>query len=176
MATELYIGNIDWPGNNVRMWRARETSDKKYEDGKWHFMMYDTDDSMDMVNSKCHFDSDPFLNKNHWKDGPLDEDCILGLMLTKLIANNEFVEMFKNTFIRIASENFSMTNVNLYLDSFSNKLSQAMPVFYNRFVSSDTNKYNEEYFIEQVEVIKTFFENRYEYAIKYLDEHIILDN
>ena len=170
MATELYVGNIDWPGNNVRMWRAREVSDKPYEDGKWHFMMYDTDDSADMLASKCHYDSDPFINKNHWKYGPLDENCILGLMLCRLLCNQDFNELFRSTFIRIGTENFSAENVNAFLDSTSELLSTPMTLFYDRFVSND-EAYDENYYNEKVSVIREFYENRYEYAIRYLDEH-----
>ncbi len=170
MATELYIGNIDWPGNNVRIWRAREVTDKPYEDGKWHFMMYDTDDSADMLPSKCHYDSDPFINKSHWKYGPLDENCILGLMLSKLLCNQEFTELFRSTFIRIGSNNFSEENVNALLDSTSELLATPMTLFYKRFVSND-ELYNEEYYLDKMAVIKVFYEKRYEYAIEYLDYH-----
>lgn len=173
MSTELYVNNIDWPGNNVRLWRVRETSDKAYEDGKWRFMLYDTDDSCNMVPSKCSYDSDPFINSTHWKYGPLDQRCILGLMLSKLICNEEFKTMFKQTFIRIGSENFKPEKVNSYLEEKEKLLKTPMVKFYQRFVSEDINKYNEAYFSNQINNIKVFYENRYEYAIKYLNQHII---
>lgn len=42
---ELYCCNWDYVGNlnNLKMWRAMETSDKKYEDGKWRFCLHDAD-------------------------------------------------------------------------------------------------------------------------------------
>ena len=172
MSTELYIGNIDWPGNNVRMWRARDISDRPYEDGRWRFMMYDTDDSADMLPSKCHYDSDPFLNKNHWKDGPLDEDCILGLMLSKLLCNSDFSKLFIETFERIGSENFAPEKVNNYLDDMSEVLSKPMTVFYSRFVSDNAEVYNEAYYLSCIDTIKEFFANRYEYAMQYLMLHV----
>ena len=175
MSTELYIGNIDWPGNNVRMWRARDMSDRPYEDGRWRFMMYDTDDSADMLPSKCHYDSDPFLNKNHWKDGPLDEDCILGLMLSKLLCNSDFSKLFIETFERIGSENFAPEKVNNYLDDLSEVLSKPMTVFYSRFVSDNAEVYNEAYYLSCIDTIKEFFANRYEYAMQYLMIHVSLE-
>lgn len=42
---ELYSCNWDYVGNynNLKMWRAVKTSDKKYEDGKWRFCLHDLD-------------------------------------------------------------------------------------------------------------------------------------
>ena len=42
---EYYCCNWDFVGNvnNLKMWRAMETSDKKYEDGKWRFCLHDAD-------------------------------------------------------------------------------------------------------------------------------------
>ena len=170
MATELYIGNIDWPGNNVAMWRSREITNLPYEDGRWHFMFYDTDDSASMLESKCNYDSDPFLNKNHWKYGPLDNRCILGLMLYKLLYNINFQTIFKEEFERIATTNFSSNNVNNYLNDKIELLSIPMNNFYTRFVSSDEFTYNISYFVKNVEVIKNFYENRYYYMKEYLSK------
>lgn len=172
MATELYIGNIDWPVNNVRMWRARTNTGRPYEDGKWHFMMYDTDDSSGMVSNKCSFDSDPFENKNHWKDGPLDTDCILGLMLVKLLDNQQFKRLFIETFTRIGAENFSPQKVNAYLDATTAQVSKQMVLFYSRFVGENPSYYNEQYYFSKVAVIREFFEKRYSYAMTYLNNHV----
>lgn len=34
--TEIYVRNADWPGNNVRYWRA-------YDNGRWRWILYDLD-------------------------------------------------------------------------------------------------------------------------------------
>ena len=155
------------------MWRARNPSEKFYEDGKWHFMFFDTDDSSGMISNKCNYDSDPFLNSKHWKYGPLDERSTLGLMLSKLLHNKNFKDLFVTTFNRVALENFSVENVNKYLLKTVSKLNVPMVNFYQRFLSSDVKKYNKLYFQSSVDVIKVFYLNRYEYAIKYLNEHLL---
>lgn len=164
MSTQLYIGNIDWPGNNVRVFK-----DVSKQDSKWHFMMYDTDDSSNILPYKCNADIDPFLKSSHWKSGPLEETCLLGLILSKLIENQEFRTLFRETFIRIGSQNFSPEIVNTYLEEMKAKLATPMVNNYKRFVNND---YSEQYFLDKVEVIKTFFENRYDYAIEFLNQHI----
>ena len=164
MATQLYIGNIDWPGNNVRMYK-----DVKTENSKWHFMMYDTDDSSDIVPSKCAVDVDPFLKTSHWKSGPLESDCILGLMLSKLVLNSQFKVLFRTTFVRIGQNNFAPNKVNSYLDEKVNLLSTPMAKNYQRFVNND---YDETYYTTKVDIIRSFFDARYNYAISFLNEHI----
>src|SRR5699024_5241393 len=46
-ASEIYFGNADWPGNNIKFWRK---TTNKYEpnapyghDGRWRWMVFDTD-------------------------------------------------------------------------------------------------------------------------------------
>lgn len=44
---EIYFGNTDWPGNNVKVWRKRtDTIDPDAppgHDGRWRWLLYDTD-------------------------------------------------------------------------------------------------------------------------------------
>ena len=43
---EIYIANTDWPLNNLCCWRSREESGtSEYEDGRWRWGVYDTDES-----------------------------------------------------------------------------------------------------------------------------------
>ena len=163
MSTQLYSGNIDWPGNNVRMYRDIS------KDSQWHFMMYDTDDSMNMLPHMCGPNIDPFLKSSHWKSGPLEDTCILGLMLSKLIKNQEFKTLFRNTFLRIGSENFSFENVNQYLTAKENLLNTPMVNNYHRFVDET---YDELTYQAYVETIRSFFEQRYNYAIGFLNTHV----
>ncbi len=43
--TQIFIANQDWMNNNnnYRTWRSRDITDKPYEDGKWRWMLYDTE-------------------------------------------------------------------------------------------------------------------------------------
>ena len=48
LCINMYLNNRDWPQNNVRMWKYSGTYDSSnsYTDGKWRFMIKDTDFSM----------------------------------------------------------------------------------------------------------------------------------
>ena len=164
MATQLYIGNIDWPGNNVRLYK-----DVSSDESKWHFMMYDTDDSMGMLEHMCSAKIDPFLKTSHWKSGPLEDGCLLGLMLSKLLVNQEFKTLFRSTFLRIGSQTFNPQKVNEYLNKKKTLLSKPMVKNYHRFLDEDCD---EDYFIDGVNTIQAFFNERYNYALEHLNNHI----
>ena len=164
MSTQLYVGNIDWPGNNVRVYK-----DISNDNSKWHFMMYDTDDSMNMVSHMCSANIDPFIKSSHWKSGPLESDCLLGLILSKLLENADFKTLFRNTFLRIGGQNFSPDRIKAYLDNKIALLKTPMVKNYQRFVNEE---YDENYFINSVNVIQSFFNERYDYAVSFLNNHI----
>ena len=55
IAAQVFIQNIDWPGNNIRYWRFQNESWEQGnpyhpEDGRWRWIMYDTDASSKDVN------------------------------------------------------------------------------------------------------------------------------
>ncbi|MBK6832643.1 MAG: CotH kinase family protein [Flavobacteriales bacterium] len=41
-ALEMYAGNVDWPGNNLKYWKPSIT------EGKWRYMLYDLDGTMEI--------------------------------------------------------------------------------------------------------------------------------
>lgn len=43
-AFEIFVGNKDWPGNNIRYWRPRA------EGGRWRFLLYDLDNGLRIDN------------------------------------------------------------------------------------------------------------------------------
>jgi len=50
---QIYFGNHDWPGNNLKFWRARTKEyipGKGYGDGRWRWFLYDTDFGFSLYN------------------------------------------------------------------------------------------------------------------------------
>jgi len=56
-AAQIFYGNRDWPGNNIRYWRyqselnegAENSTSSTAKDGRWRWIMYDTDASSNDV-------------------------------------------------------------------------------------------------------------------------------
>ena len=70
---EYYCCNWDYVGNynNLKMWRVMETSDKKYEDGKWRFCLHDADFAF--TEHTNFFDKNVNHSYNNWQ---LVKDCM----------------------------------------------------------------------------------------------------
>ena len=183
LSAELYIGNVDWPKNNFRMWRARDISERQYEDGKWRFMMYDTEASANYfyinlttgkkTDTKCLASDDSFLPSTHSNCSPLTQDNFTGLVFTKLLHNDEFRELFKSVFLEMAEKDFAYERVHKILYDLANNYAEPMTAFYRRFVSTD-KEYGREYFFDKVAIIDEFFKLRKDYICDYMLKH--LDN
>lgn len=88
----LYIGNIDWPQNNIRLWRTRNTYDPEagYSDGRWRYIFYDADRSLgEMTNSAHNFLNEVF----YWNISDRRSE-----MFVKLLDNASFRNDFVNRF------------------------------------------------------------------------------
>jgi len=86
MIVEMYVGNIDWLYNNIKYWRERT------DNGKWRWILYDTDDSFDEVD----FDSVKFVLE---KNGPDESNPEWATFLFRnLMKNSRFKSQFINTF------------------------------------------------------------------------------
>lgn len=87
LLSEFYCCNWDYVGNynNLKMWRAMDTSDKKYEDGKWRFCLHDTDFAFSETTN--YFDKNQTYSYNKW---PLVRCCMKSITFRrKLIARAE---------------------------------------------------------------------------------------
>lgn len=107
MSTEIYSGNTDWPGNNIKMWRSVSTNnapDAPYgHDARWRFMIYDTDLGMgaDFTYVPGHSE---FANYNSLVHASAENGAHFSnktnatLMFRRLLENNEFRASFVSRF------------------------------------------------------------------------------
>lgn len=105
-ATEIYLANHDWPSTNFALWRSREEGDTEYEDCRWRWMLFDTDEEC-MEQWYYDFDSIDFA-KNR------DE------IFNALCENAEFRQAFADRLIRLSETVFAPETVapvmNRYVD------------------------------------------------------------
>lgn len=60
MATNLYYCNLDFPGNNIVMWRPRT------DDGKWRWIMKDTDFGLGLYGRDVKYNTIEWLYNNNY--------------------------------------------------------------------------------------------------------------
>lgn len=104
MAVELYLGNTDWPQNNVKGWRPR------MENGKFRFVLFDTDhaysttDAFNVFKNKqiYTFDQPYGMPSNIRKT----EEIAFVTLFLNLLENETFRKKFIDTFCLIAGSVF----------------------------------------------------------------------
>jgi len=129
MAVEIYIGNQDWLWGNWACWRSRTTdmTDSQYQDGKWRFMLYDTEYSMDLYNAGADYKSDNLASL-------LSGDGYFSGMLTSLLENDDFLEMFVVAMEKTANVAFNSESASEALDEYYDEYSPYLSQHFKRYI------------------------------------------
>ena len=156
---EVYVANCDSVGNNTGLWRVRETGSGPYEDGRWRFFIFDTDDSAGMIPGHTDAATDSF------KEGNWQRNILGDPLFTALLQNERFKEQFVVTFMDMANYHFDTERVNDRIDELTAQYREAAVASHRRFQDADAG---EDDYEEAVSVLKDFYENRYDYITAYL--------
>lgn len=162
---QIYVANCDSVGNNYGRWRVRETNHDTYGDGKWRWFLFDTDDSVGMVEGRTDADTDSFIEGN-WQKNALGDD-----LFTALLQNEEFKEQFVTTFMDMANYNFEAGKVLDEIDMLANLYCSAAVMSHRRFMDEN---YSEDDYWDEISIVKDFYENRYDYITAYMKPDLSL--
>lgn len=163
MAVEIYIGNQDWLWGNWACWRSRSTDqiDSTYQDGKWRFMLYDTEYSMDLYNAGADYKSDNLASL-------LSGDGYFAGMLKSLLENDNFLEMFVVAMEKTANIAFNSETASEALDDYYDTYSPYLSQHFKRYIgwqSLNGIKNN-------VKGWKSWLENREDYYLTILKKDL----
>lgn len=159
-ATEIYIGNKDWdPEKNYMVWRARTPDETNpYADGKWRYMLFDTEYSMGMYN-----DQETAANYNSFSRAIREDE-----LFAAVIKNKAFQEKFQAAIKEIGSVNFDPTECEKNLNEYVRVYKPLMQDFYTRFFGVDT--WNRNQFDSTVDTLKSFVKSRYKSIISNVEK------
>lgn len=165
VAVETYINNADWAkgyGNNWQVWRARTGNPGLPKaDGKWRFILYDTEYSTGLYGQvETQYDYDLL---NCMDAG--DTDFNIPNMVRNLCKNPVFLQAFYDNYIRVMEDCFEPDMVCEMIDAYADAYGDATKDTLNRF-GLDWAAYN---YDGEVSEFKEFFRLRPEYAKRYLD-------
>lgn len=173
---EIYIGNTDWPLNNLCCWRSRAGTEaggaglvgtgtgkdgtEEYRDGRWRWGVYDTDESTGIYEEGMGtYGSDPFAEESHWFGSPLTTPLMSGL-----IKNETFRQQFCLTFMDMVNKNFAYEDVHGKLYGMAAIYAAPMEKSYHRF---NDGVYTLDTFWGNIGVIDEFYKKRPDYVVPY---------
>lgn len=152
-AVEGYVGRCgDWPSGNFALWRSRNVSEKPYEDGKWRWMLFD-------------------VNSTSMSLGLIEHDLIGHLqgsseLFDSLCNSESFRRDFSARLEELSNTIFEKEYVNEKISEYAKLMDQPMEKHFQRFFGDSNEK-----FYEEVEIIRTFFNERRPYVINSIKTH-----
>lgn len=158
---QLYIDNDDVGfDKNIALWRSVRVEDGEYTDGRWRFMLYDLDGALNDPKNNT------FTESEWWKE---EFDLMDEGMIKSLLRNKEFRQRFVEGFQEIANENFDYDTVHESLMQWQEQYQTQTVRSHRRFISADVSEKDYNAYIEHID---GFFQVRYEYVMKYLEEEM----
>ena len=166
MAIQTYINNFDWASsgfsNNWQVWHSKTVNPKiNKADGKWRFILYDTEFSSGIYTMKETSYEYDLLNRLN----VTTEHFNFPRILKNLCKNEEFLNRFYKNYLKIIEEYFAPNVVCKKIDEYAKEYKTAICDTYKRF-GIEWASHN---FDGEVEDLKLFYRNRPEYAKRYLD-------
>ena len=165
ISCEIYIANANWNASNMAMWKAEVSdADNPFADGKWRFLMFDTDYSTGIYGEVLPTD-DSFARL-------LDRECFLSDLLHAALENDGFRKHFAETFREIADTNFAQERVAAEIEALEKAYHDPAIDTFRRFWSgSFSGSRAEESYLKSVEEVRSFYRERRENILRYLEQY-----
>jgi hypothetical protein len=125
LITEIYVGNTDWPGNNVKFWRQISTN------GKFRWILWDTDFGFGLYGTPYDH---PTLNFATEQNGPGWPNPPWSTLHIRLVLQNpEFRNRFIATLSTAMSTTFHPDRVDGLIDQFKARIQAEVPYHKQRW-------------------------------------------
>ncbi len=167
VSAQIYYGNTDWPGNNMRFWRDQRTN------GSWRWIMYDTDFGFDLYNWTGSGAGDNTL------EFALDPNCNCGwpnpswstYMLRRMVQSPVFVQKFANRMSDLMNTSFQPDYVHSVIDSLAGIIESEIPRQTEKWGNSLEGWQSEiakmkGFANDRPENMESFFRNRFDLAAR----------
>ncbi|MCF7913078.1 MAG: CotH kinase family protein [Candidatus Cloacimonetes bacterium] len=164
MLTEVYVGNTDWPGHNLKYWRPRT------DDGKWRWLLFDLDFGFGLNQYNA---GQPWLNTLEYVSNPYGTNHNppwSTLIIRRLLENEYYVNEFSQRLITHIFTTFTPDRVIALIDEMEAALEPAI----NRHIElwGDTDTYHQhnsfatlQQWHDNVQVMRDYAIQRPDYVI-----------
>jgi hypothetical protein len=155
ITAQVYFGNVDWPGLNIKQWKANS---------KWRWILYDTDYGYCLApQTACaeHNTLEYTLDPDGIWEWPCPNPPWSTVFIRSLTVNADFRHHFINRYCVLRATLFRPDLVHLHIDSLSARIAHEMPRQIERWGGS-LSQWN-----ENIEELREFASSR----LSYLDEY-----
>jgi len=163
---ELFIGNSDWPGNNIKVWKEKTTG------GKWRWVIFDVDYGVGLAQyifsqQDYKFNSLDFATAT---DGPSwPNPPWATLFLRKFLENTEFKNDFIQSFAHLLNTRFSPDSANVLLNKIHDEVAAEVPRHLSKWTNSMYDSWE-----TNITKIRDYVTNRYLYARAFINSRFQL--
>ncbi len=155
---QIYFANTDWPGNNIKYWKART------ESGRWRWFMHDTDLGFARAPLYMHpggVEHNTLAFNLNDQETNLHNQPWATFLLRHLLKNEAFKVRFKSHFLHLLDTHFETNRVLNIIDSLQQQLEPEMQGHIDRWKVEDSEFYpSKEVWRENIEVLKDFARKR----------------
>ena len=146
MASQMILGNMDWPQQNVKYWRYTGTPGEGVRDGRWYFIMGDSDLSF---GAHAGADTDLFLRVRN-------DPSPVARLFRALMRSPEMEEIFRRKAIGLIEGPFSAERMLAGIDRMHALLSPEM----DRHTARWRKPADKEQWEKEVEIMREFARKR----------------
>lgn len=158
--SRLYFSALDFPGNNIKVWRSRAEDDPSGADNRWHFVLLDMD--MGISFYKDANNTTETSNYFGWLDS---EGTVASTVIHKLLANPDFKTRFLVRFYRVLNEVYVPSRLDEELGRITAEREPVEKLLSMRWGAS-MNTYR-----ASVNDMRQFVKLRNKYALRFLCSH-----
>lgn len=182
MSAQFYLGNKDFAPNNTAMWKTNSVdSENQWADGRWRFILFDTEYSTGLYGS---FQSNA---SNDIMSDVLKNESFYSALLKSALKNDNFKQLFVQTFMDLCNENYNNDRVTEIIDNLSAEYHDMVVDTLNRFNPPNSTDSgiggpgnwgnwgigwgtvdNESTFTSEVNTIKSFYRDRTKNVVNFL--------
>lgn len=131
MAIELYLGNWDWPQNNVKGYRPR------LENGKFRFVLFDMDGSFNLgSNAFSTFQGKQIYTFDQLYDAPVSRytnvEIEVVTLFLELLNNEKFRKQFIDSFCLVAGSVFNPEKSKAIINELANRVAPTQSTYNNQ--------------------------------------------
>lgn len=160
---QIFIGNTDWPHNNMRLWKYNGTpSDRDFgHDGKWRWMLYDTDFGFGIYRENV-----PSHDTLSHAVGESDDK----VLFTYLLNHDDFKNRFINRFADMLNSTFAVERMIAMIDEMAAVVEEEIDEHVARWGTIGSKHHWQ----SQVDAMKSYARARPEYQIKHIEDFFSL--